>query len=116
MPHPAMSTAAQMLCGSVALGIVALLTQERVGALHAETVAALAYLLAFGSIVGFSAYIYLLHHVRPALATSYAYVNPPVAVLIGVLFAGESVRTFDLVGMAVILAGVATITLARARR
>jgi drug/metabolite transporter (DMT)-like permease len=116
MPHPAMSTAAQMLCGSAALGIVALLTQERVVALHTETVAALAYLLAFGSIVGFSAYIYLLHHVRPALATSYAYVNPPVAVLIGVLFAGESVRTLDLVGMAVILAGVATITLARARR
>jgi drug/metabolite transporter (DMT)-like permease len=116
MPHPAMSTAAQMLCGSAALGIVALLTQERVVVVHAETLAALAYLLAFGSIVGFSAYIYLLHHVRPALATSYAYVNPPVAVLIGVLFAGESVRTLDLVGMAVILAGVATITLAKSRR
>jgi drug/metabolite transporter (DMT)-like permease len=116
MPHPAMSTAAQMLCGSAALGIVALLTNERIVSVHPETVAALAYLLAFGSIVGFSAYIYLLHHVRPALATSYAYVNPPVAVLIGVLFAGESARTLDLVGMAIILAGVATITLARARR
>lgn len=116
MPHPAMSTAAQMLCGSAALGIVALLTNERVIAVHPETVAAIAYLLAFGSIVGFSAYIYLLHHVRPALATSYAYVNPPVAVLIGVLFAGESVHTLDLVGMAIILAGVATITLARAQR
>ena len=77
MPHPAMSTAAQMLCGSAALGIVALLTQERVVALHTETVAALAYLLAFGSIVGFSAYIYLLHHVRPALATSYAFKSIP---------------------------------------
>jgi len=116
MPHPAMSTAAQMLCGSAALGIVALSANERVASLHAETVAALVYLLAFGSIVGFSAYIYLLHHVRPALATSYAYVNPPVAVLIGVIFASESVHTLDLVGMAIILAGVATITLARARR
>jgi len=116
MPHPAMSTAAQMLCGSVALGVVALLTSEHVVAVHAETVAALVYLLAFGSIVGFSAYIYLLHHVRPALATSYAYVNPPVAVLIGVIFASESVHTLDLVGMAIILAGVATITLAKARR
>ena len=116
MPHPAMSTAAQMLCGSVALGIVALLTGERVVAVHADTVLALVYLGVFGSIVGFSAYIYLLHHVRPALATSYAYVNPPVAVLVGVLFAGEAVHTLDVVGMAVILAGVATITLAKARR
>jgi drug/metabolite transporter (DMT)-like permease len=116
MPHPAMSTAAQMLCGSVALGSVALLTQERIVAVHAETLVALVYLLAFGSIIGFSAYIYLLHHVRPALATSYAYVNPPVAVLIGVMFAGESVHALDLVGMAVILVGVATITLARSRR
>jgi drug/metabolite transporter (DMT)-like permease len=116
MPHPAMSTAAQMLCGSAALGVVALLTNERVVSLHAETVAALVYLLAFGSIIGFSAYIYLLHHVRPALATSYAYVNPPVAVLIGVIFASESVHMLDLAGMAIILAGVATITLARARR
>jgi drug/metabolite transporter (DMT)-like permease len=116
MPHPAMSTAAQMLCGSAALGFVALLTNERVVSVHLETLAAMAYLLAFGSILGFSAYIYLLHHVRPALATSYAYVNPPVAVLVGVVFAGESVHTLDLVGMAIILAGVATITLAKARR
>jgi drug/metabolite transporter (DMT)-like permease len=116
MPHPAMSTAAQMLCGSAALGIVALFSGERIVAVHVDTVLAITYLFVFGSIVGFSAYIYLLHHVRPALATSYAYVNPPVAVLIGVLFAGESVRTLDIVGMAVILAGVATITLAKAWR
>ncbi|HET7778116.1 MAG TPA: drug/metabolite exporter YedA [Rudaea sp.] len=116
MPHPAMSTAAQMLCGSVALGLVALLTQERVVAMHLDTTLALAYLLVFGSILGFSAYIYLLHHVRPALATSYAYVNPPVAVLIGVMFGGESVRLLDLVGMAVILTGVAAITLAKAKK
>jgi drug/metabolite transporter (DMT)-like permease len=116
MPHPAMSTAAQMLCGSVALGLVALLTQERVVAMHLDTTLALVYLLVFGSILGFSAYIYLLHHVRPALATSYAYVNPPVAVLIGVVFGGESVRLLDLVGMAVILTGVAAITLAKAKR
>jgi drug/metabolite transporter (DMT)-like permease len=116
MPHPAMSTAAQMLCGSVALGLVALLTHERVAATHLESTLALAYLLVFGSILGFSAYIYLLHHVRPALATSYAYVNPPVAVLVGVVFGGESVRLLDLVGMAVILAGVAAITLAKAKK
>ena len=53
---------------------------------------------------------------RPALATSYAYVNPPVAVLVGVMFGGESVRLLDLVGMAVILTGVAAITLAKAKK
>ena len=45
--------------------------------------AALLYLAVFGSIVAFSAYLWLLNHVRPALASSYAYVNPPVAVLLG---------------------------------
>ena len=84
--------------------------------MHVDTTLALAYLLVFGSIFGFSAYIYLLHHVRPALATSYAYVNPPVAVLVGVMFAGESVRLLDLAGMAVILTGVAAITLAKAKK
>src|SRR5580765_2852682 len=51
MPHPAMSTAAQMLCGSVALGLVALLTQERIVAVHLESTLALAYLFVFGSIL-----------------------------------------------------------------
>jgi len=116
MPHPAMSTAAQMLCGSAVLGLVALLAQERIVAVHLESTLALAYLLVAGSILGFSAYIYLLHHVRPAVATSYAYVNPPVAVLMGVMFGGESVRLLDLIGMAVILTGVAAITLTKAKK
>jgi drug/metabolite transporter (DMT)-like permease len=57
-----------------------------------------------------------LHRVRPALATSYAYINPPVAVLIGVTLGGESVRSMDIAGMAIILAGVLTITLAKDKR
>ncbi|HET8941263.1 MAG TPA: drug/metabolite exporter YedA [Rudaea sp.] len=114
MPHPAMSTAAQMLCGSVALAMGAVLGGERIHAmpqLHATI--ALGYLIVAGSILGFSAYIYLLHHVRPALATSYAYVNPPIAVLLGVALGGETVHALDLVGMAVILAGVVAITLGK---
>jgi len=116
MPHPAMSTAAQMLCGSAALGIVALVRHERLVAMHADATIALAYLTVAGSILGFSAYIYLLHHVRPALATSYAYVNPPVAVLVGVALGGESVRALDILGMVIIITGVAAITLAKAKR
>jgi drug/metabolite transporter (DMT)-like permease len=73
------------------------------------------YLVVAGSIFGFTAYIWLLHHVRPALATSYAYVNPPIAVVFGALLAGEHFTTHDLGAMAVILVGVVIITLAKAR-
>jgi drug/metabolite transporter (DMT)-like permease len=117
MPPPAMSTAAQMLCGGAVLSGFALIAGERIATVPSlAATAALVYLIVAGSILGFSAYIYLLQHVRPALATSYAYVNPPVAVLVGVLLAGEQVRPLDLVGMLVILAGVAAITLAKAKR
>ncbi|MCZ7261800.1 hypothetical protein NK274_23350, partial [Salmonella enterica] len=57
----------------------------------------------------------LLHHVRPALATSYAYVNPPIAVLFGALLGGETFTADDLGAMVVILIGVVIITLAKAR-
>ncbi|HEY4581672.1 MAG TPA: hypothetical protein VIG88_02230, partial [Lysobacter sp.] len=58
---------------------------------------------------------WLLHHVRPALATSYAYVNPPLAVVFGALLGGEVFGAQDVGAMAVILAGVVVITLAKAR-
>ena len=85
LPSPFMASAAQMLCGGVAMCIVGALAGERFhGMPTAHGLAAFAYLIAFGSIVGFSAYIWLLHHVRPALAGSYAYVNPAIAVVLGV--------------------------------
>lgn len=114
MPAGAMNTAAQMLSAGVALTITAGLTGERLPAhptLHATL--AIGYLAIFGSIVAFSAYLYLLRTVRPALATSYAYVNPPVAVMFGVLLGGERVGPLDLAGMAVILAGVAIVIVSR---
>lgn len=117
MPAGPMNTSAQMLCSSVALLIVGFLGGETLPphpALHA-TMAAI-YLVVFGSLVAFSAYLYVLKHARPALATSYAYVNPPVAVLFGVVLLDEKVGPYDLVGMAIILIGVGTITLARQRR
>jgi drug/metabolite transporter (DMT)-like permease len=114
MPQPMMSAAAQMFCGGISLAVIALVRGEHITAMpSAQAIAALVYLIVFGSLLGFSAYIYLLANTRPALAASYAYVNPPVAVLIGVLIAGESVTTLDIVGMLVILIGVAAITLAR---
>lgn len=110
MPGPWMSTAAQMLTGSVALGLIALALGEHwPEAPIFRATAALVYLAVFGSIAAFTAYIYLLNTVRPALATSYAYVNPPIAVLFGIWLAGESIDAMEAVAMAVILGGVAVI-------
>ena len=77
---------------------------------------ALLYLAVFGSIIAFSSYVWLLHHVRPVLASSYAYVNPAIAVALGAWLAGERFTTHDLGAMAVILAGVVIITLAKVLR
>lgn len=117
MPAGPMNTATQMLCASVALLAVGFFSGERLPE-HptVRATVALVYLGVFGSIIAFSAFLYVLKHARPALATSYAYVNPPVAVLFGVLLAGESVGPYDLIGMAIILLGVGAITLARQRR
>lgn len=117
MPQPMMSAAAQMFCGGITLGVIALIRGEHISAMPStQAIGALVYLIVVGSLLGFSAYVYLLANTRPALAASYAYVNPPVAVLIGVLLAGESVTRLDIVGMIVILVGVAAITLAKAKR
>src|SRR5207342_2926056 len=116
LPEPFMAASAQMLTGSVWMLGAALLTGERFAGMPSlAATGAMLYLVVAGSIFGFTAYIWLLHHVRPALATSYAYVNPPIAVVFGALLAGEHFTRHDLGAMAVILAGVVIITLAKAR-
>ena len=116
LPAPFMSTAAQMLCGGVAMGLLGLALGERITEVPPlEATLAVGYLAAFGSIVAFSAYVWLLQHVRPALATSYAYVNPPIAVLLGALLLDERFGISAIGAMAVILAGVLIITRAKAR-
>ncbi len=116
LPAPFMSTAAQMLCGGVAMGVLGLALGERITRVPPlEATLAVGYLAAFGSIVAFSAYVWLLQNVRPALATSYAYVNPPIAVLLGALLLDERFGLSAIGAMAVILAGVLIITRAKAR-
>ncbi|MBN7136867.1 drug/metabolite exporter YedA [Lysobacter enzymogenes] len=116
LPSPFMAASAQMLTGSAWMLGAAAVSGERMHAWPSvSATAALLYLVVAGSIFGFTAYIWLLHHVRPALATSYAYVNPPIAVLFGALLAGERFTSHDLGAMAVILVGVVIITLAKAR-
>ena len=116
LPAPFMSTAAQMLCGGVAMGVLGLALGERITRVPPlEATLAVGYLAAFGSIVAFSAYVWLLQNVRPALATSYAYVNPPIAVLLSALLLDERFGISAIGAMAVILAGVLIITRAKAR-
>jgi len=116
LPAPFMSTAAQMICGGVAMGVLGLALGERITQVPPlEATLAVGYLAAFGSIVAFSAYVWLLQNVRPALATSYAYVNPPIAVLLGAALLGERFGISAIGAMAVILAGVLIITRAKAR-
>ena len=116
LPSPFMAAAAQMLCGGVMLIALGLATGERLpNAPTTHGTIALVYLAIFGSIAGFGAYVWLLNHVRPALASSYAYVNPPIAVLLGAWFGGERFGLHDLGAMAVILVGVVVISRAKAR-
>ena len=117
LPTPFMSAAAQMLCGGAAMLIVGLALGERLADWPTPRgLLSVGYLATFGSLIGFSAYIWLLQHVRPALAGSYAYVNPVIAVLLGASLAGERFGAHELGAMAVVLAGVVAITLARARK
>ncbi|BAU72468.1 drug/metabolite exporter YedA [Metapseudomonas furukawaii] len=117
LPSGPMASAAEMLAGGVALLAGSLLSGERLVA--APTLAgwgALAYLVVFGSIIAFSAYLYLLKQVRPAAATSYAYVNPVVAVLLGIGFAGETIGLEEGLAMLVIISAVVLIGLPQWRQ
>jgi drug/metabolite transporter (DMT)-like permease len=114
LPSGLMASAAQMLVGGAFSTILGLLLGERITGLPtAQSLLALVFLIMFGSLIAFSAYGYLLRRVRPALATSYAYVNPVVAVFLGVLFLGERITVMTVVAMVVILAGVGLISVAR---
>ena len=76
----------------------------------------LLYLIVFGSLLGYSAYVWLLRVATPALASTYAYVNPVVAVFLGWLLAGERITGRVVLASAIIVGAVALITSARARR
>jgi drug/metabolite transporter (DMT)-like permease len=107
-----MASAAQMVVGGAALLGVALAHGDR-PAFAAGPVAAELYLIVFGSMVAYSAYGYLLRTVSSSLATSYAFVNPVVAVLLGVALGHEAIGWGAVGAMAVILAGVALVVLPR---
>lgn len=114
LPLPAspwMSSAAQMVCGAVGLGLGSLVMGEH---LHLESVSlrswvAFTYLVLVGSIMGFGAYVYLLQRTTMAKVSTYAFVNPVVAVVLGWLVLGEPVTLRTLVAGALIIAAVVLI-------
>lgn len=117
MPASFMASAVEMLIGGIVLLIAGGLRGEVISDVPtAKALWALAYLIFIGAILGFTSYVYLLQNVRPALATSYAYVNPIVAVGLGVWLAGEQVDTTELFAMGIILAGVVLVGLSGSGR
>jgi drug/metabolite transporter (DMT)-like permease len=109
--------ASEMLCGGAVLMVISLILGEQFSwPPQPLAVAAWAYLVVFGSLVAFSAYLYLLAHASPALATSYAFVNPVIALLLGVVLAGEVVSFGEWVASGIILAGVLLIFAAKTRQ
>jgi len=106
--------AMQMICGGAVLGLVSLIMGEhsQIANLRVSmnSVLAVAYLIVFGSIVGYSSYLWLLNHVSPSKVSTYAYVNPIVAIFLGWAFAGETISAQTVAAGAIILASVWLIT------
>jgi len=109
-----MSSGVQMLAGGVLLTLAATLLGEfrgfRVQAVSAKAWLALAYLIVAGSIVAFTAYVWLIHHESPTKVGTYAYVNPLVAILVGYFFGGEAIGLQTIVGSVLVLVSVIGIT------
>jgi drug/metabolite transporter (DMT)-like permease len=116
-PPGAMGFAAEMLAGGVMALLVSLLLRERWNfAPPANVWWAWSYLVVFGSLIAFSAYRYLVDHVSPTLATSYAYINPVVGLLVGWRLGDERFSLNVLLGLPVVLASVAALAWAQFRR
>ncbi len=101
-----------LLCFSAVMGEM---TSLDLGAVSTTSLAALAYLIVFGSLVAFTSYIWLLKASTPARVSTYAYVNPVIAIFLGWLLAGEELNLRIILAAAVIVSGVALITAERIR-
>jgi drug/metabolite transporter (DMT)-like permease len=117
LPKGPMCTAAQMLCGGAALSLVSRLAGEHVVDVpSSRALVAVAYLAVFGSLVGFSCYVYLLGRTSTVVATSYAYVNPVIALVLGVALAGERIGSVSALGAAIVVGAVLMLTRGKARK
>ncbi len=115
---PLQSTAMEMLAGGLLLSAAGLVSQEWVGFQPSEaslrSLVAFAYLIVFGSLIGFTSYIFLLKASTPAKVSTYAYINPIIAVILGWAIAQEELTLRTMVAAAIIVAAVVVITTYRA--
>ncbi len=111
-PTPLAGVGLEMLAGGLWLGAAGLVTSQwQAIAFSQESLVALGYLIVFGSIVGFSCYIYVLRVLPTSTVGTYAFVNPVVAIVMGVTFLGEGFSPRTALAVAVILVGVVLILL-----
>jgi drug/metabolite transporter (DMT)-like permease len=115
-----MSSGVQMLAGGLLLAVAAAALGElrafRPSTVSREAWLALLYLIVAGSIVGFTAYVWLIHHESPTKVGTYAYVNPVVAVMVGYFLGGEALGLRTVLGTLFVLISVVVITTARAKQ
>jgi len=117
LPKGLMAAASEMLAGGLVMIPLGILLGERLtGMPPMRPLLGLLYIAIPGSAVAFGAYTYLLQNVRPALATSYTYINPAIALGLGVLLAGERITRTEIAAVGAILCGVAVIVLSRNQR
>jgi drug/metabolite transporter (DMT)-like permease len=119
-PSKVMSSGAQMLAGGVFLAFTAAGLGEfhnfHPGLVSRGAWLALVYLIVAGSIIGFTAYVWLIHHESPTKVATYAYVNPIVAVVVGYFLGGETLSVRTILGTLFVLISVVVITTARAKQ
>ena len=114
LPSGMMAGAIEMLAAGIVLMVASLLSGERLTSLPTtEGFLAVGYLVVFGSIIAINAYMFLIRNVSPAVATSYAYVNPVVAVLLGTGFAGEYLSPIEWIALGIIILAVVLVTLGK---
>jgi drug/metabolite transporter (DMT)-like permease len=119
-PSKVMSSGAQMLAGGVLLALAAAALGE-FHVFHPWTVSrgawlSLLYLIVAGSIIAFTAYVWLIHHESPTKVGTYAYVNPVVAVLLGYFLGGETLGLRTILGTLFVLISVVVITTTRVKQ
>jgi drug/metabolite transporter (DMT)-like permease len=119
-PSKVMSSGAQMLAGGIMLTLTAAAFGEFHN-FHPSTVSSgawlsLIYLIIAGSIIGFTAYVWLIHHESPTKVGTYAYVNPVVAVVLGYFFGGEALGLRTILGTLFVLISVLVITTTQAKK
>jgi drug/metabolite transporter (DMT)-like permease len=113
------STSIQMLSGGFFVLIISLISEdkhlEHIKKINLDTIYAMAYLVLIGSLIGYTAFLWLINNAPPILASTYAYVNPVVALVLGAAFGGEKLSSQAIISSGIILIGVILMTISNKR-